>query len=120
MPQSTIVQALNGSINLSRAPRLGPCPGPRIDPLKQLSSSSLNSRVAAQTTLPNGTLGRRWEGGVAEQSTLALFKERRCQIADRIDAYKSELDENGDLIPYTRNSYTREHKLAAIDYALHT
>lgn len=65
-------------------------------------------------------MGRHWEGVAAKQSTLALFEERRRQIADRIDAYECEIDENGDLIPRTRNSYTREHKLAAIYYALHT
>lgn len=68
MPQTTIVKALNGSLNLSRAS----LPGPRIDPLGRLSSSSLNSRVGAQTTLLNGTLGRRWEGGVAKQLVLAF------------------------------------------------
>jgi hypothetical protein len=116
MPQTTIVTALNGSLNLSRAPRLGP----RVYPLNRLSSSSLNSRVGAQTVLPNGTLGRRWEGGTGEESVLALFAERRRQLADGIEAYESELDEDGCPIPLTQHSYTREHKLAAIDYALHT
>jgi hypothetical protein len=116
MPQTTIVAALNGSLNLSRAPRPGPC----INPLNQLSSSSLNSHVGARTLLPNGTLGRRWEGGAGEESVLALFAERRRQLADGIEAYESELDEDGNPIPLTRHSYTREHKLAAIDYALHT
>jgi hypothetical protein len=116
MPQTTIVAALNGSLNLSRAPR----PGPRPNPLNQLSSSSLNSRVGTRTVLPDGTLGRRWEGGASEQSVLALFTERRRQLADGIEDYESELDEDGDPIPLTRHSYTREHKLAAIDYALHT
>jgi len=97
MPQTTIVDALNGSLNLSRAPR----PGPRLKPSNQLSSSSLNSHVGARTTLPNGTEGRRWEGGPAEQSVLSLFKERQRQFADGIDAYKSELDEYGDPIPLT-------------------
>jgi hypothetical protein len=102
MPQTTIVTALNGSLNLSRAPRPGPC----IQPLNQLSSSSLNSRVGARTVLPNGTQGRRWEGGTAEKSVLSLFAERQRQFADGIDDYESKLDEDGDPIPLTRNSYT--------------
>jgi hypothetical protein len=118
MPQTTIVKELNGSLNLSRAP--APCSGPRINPLNQLSSSSLNSRVREQTTLPNRTLGRRWEGEPAKQLILALFEERQRQIANGIDDYASELDENNDPIPLTYNSYTQEHKFAAIDYALHT
>jgi hypothetical protein len=95
MPQTTIVTALNGSLNLLRVPR----PRPRLKPSNQLSSSSLNSRVGARTTLPNGTEGRRWEGGLAEQSVLSLFTECQRQFADGIDAYKSELYENGDPIP---------------------
>jgi hypothetical protein len=55
MPQTTIVAALNGSLNLFRVPRPRPC----INPLNQLSSSSLNSRIGARTLLLNGTLGRR-------------------------------------------------------------
>jgi hypothetical protein len=116
MPQTTIVAALNGTLNLSRLPR----PGPRIDPTCQPGSSTINSRVGPRITLPLGDLGRHWEGGVAEESVLALFKERQHQIAGGIEADESELDENGDQVPLKRNSYTREHKLAAIDYALHT
>jgi hypothetical protein len=51
--------------------------------------------------LPNGTLGRRWEGGTGEESVLALFAERRRQLADRIEAYESELDKDGCPIPLT-------------------
>lgn len=97
MPQTTIVAALNGSLNLSRAP----CPGPCINPSNQLSFSSLNSRVGARTLLPNGTLGRRWEGRTAEESVLALFAERRRQLADGIESYESELDEDGCPISLT-------------------
>lgn len=46
--------------------------------------------------------------------------ERRRQITEGIEADESDLDEYGDRIPLKRNSYTQEHKLAAIDYALHT
>jgi hypothetical protein len=46
--------------------------------------------------------------------------ERRRQIAEGIEADESELDENGDQVPLRQNSYTREPKLAAIDYALNT
>jgi hypothetical protein len=70
--------------------------------------------------LSNGTKGRYWEGGLAKQLVLSLFIERQHQFVDGVDAYESELDENGDPIPLTRNSYTREYKLVAIDYALHT
>jgi hypothetical protein len=116
MPQTTIVAALNGTLNLSRLPR----PRPRIDPTCQPSSSTINSRVGPRTTLSSGGLGRRWEGGVVEESVLALFKERQCQVAEGIEVDESELDENGNRVLLKRNSYTREHKLAAIDYALHT
>lgn len=116
MPQTTIVAALNGSIKLSQAPR----PGPRIDPMRQPGSSTINSRVGPRTSLPSGVLGRCWEGGAGEELVLALFAERRRQIAEGIEADESELDENGDRVPLKRNSYTREHKLAAIDYALNT
>jgi hypothetical protein len=116
MPQTTIVAALNGSIQLCRLPRSGP----HIDPARQLSSSTLNSRVGPRAPLPSGVLGRRWEGGTAEASVLALFVERQRQVAEGIEADESELDENRDRVPLKRHSYTQEHKLAAIDYALHT
>jgi hypothetical protein len=51
---------------------------------------------------------------VAEQSVLALFAERRRQIAEGIEADESELDEDGNRVPLKRHSYTREHKLAAV------
>jgi hypothetical protein len=116
MPQTTIVAALNGSIQLRRLPRSGPC----IDPTRQPSSSTINSRVGPRAPLPSGVLGRRWEGGTAEELVLALFTERRRQIAEGVEADESKLDENGDRVPLKRHSYTQEHKLAAIDYALHT
>jgi hypothetical protein len=114
MPQTTIVAALNGTLNLSRLPRATPRQGPAINPARQRSSSTINSRVGS------GLLERRWEGGVVEISVLALFAERRRQIEEGIEADKSELDEDGNRVPLKRYSYTREHKLAAIDYALHT
>jgi hypothetical protein len=116
MPQTTIVAALNGSIQLRRLPRSGP----RIDPARQLSSSTINSRVGPRAPLPSRVLDRRWEGGTAEESVLALFAKRWRQIAKGVEADKSELDKNRDRVPLKRHSYTQEHKLAAVDYALHT
>ena len=120
MPQTTIVAAINGTLNLSRLPRVMPRQGPTINPTLQRSSSTINSRVGSRTPLSSGLLGRRWEGGVAEKSVLALFAERRRQIEEGIEADESELDEDGIRVPLKRHSYTREHKLAAINYALHT
>ena len=57
---------------------------------------------------------------MAEISVLALFAERRRQVEEGIEADKSELDEDGNQVPFKRHSYTREHKLAAINYTLHT
>jgi hypothetical protein len=87
--------------------------------LNQLSSSP-DSRVGLRTLLSNGTLGRHWEGGADEESVLVLFAERLSQLADRIEAYESELDEDGNPVSFTRHSYNREQKLAGIDYTLHT
>jgi hypothetical protein len=89
MPQTTIAAALNGTLNLSWLPR----PGPRIDPTRQLSSSTIDSRVGPRTALSSGALKRRWEGGAAEESVLALFMERRRQIAEGIEADESELND---------------------------
>jgi hypothetical protein len=115
MPQTTIVAALNRSIQLRQLPHCGPC----VDPTHQPSSSTINSRVGPRAPLPSRVLGRRWEGGTAEESVLALFAGHWHQIAESIEADESELDENKDRVPLKRHSYTREHKLAAVDYALH-
>jgi hypothetical protein len=109
MSQTRIFAALNSTLNLSQLPR--PRPGPRIDPTRQPGSSTIDSRVGPRTALSLGALKRRWEGGVAEESVLALFMERRRQIAEGIEVDESELDEYGDRIPLKRNSYTREQSL---------
>jgi hypothetical protein len=57
---------------------------------------------------------------VAEISVLALFAERHRQVEKGIKADESELDEDGNQVPLKRHSYTKEHKLAAINYTLHT
>ena len=93
MPQSTIVVALNGTLNLSRLACTIPRQGPAIDPTLQRNSFTIDSHVGPRASLSSGVLGRRWEGGTAEESVLALFAERRRQVADGIEADESELDE---------------------------
>jgi len=66
------VAAFNGTINLSQLPRRGP----RLDPIRQSSSSTIDSRVRPRTRLPLGVLGTRWEGGAAEELVLGHFAER--------------------------------------------
>jgi len=80
MPQTTLASALNGGIRLNRAPR--PEPGPRVDPHRQHSSITLSSRTGVLDSRAREGDGRRWGGGVAEQSVLAAFKARRREIVD--------------------------------------
>jgi hypothetical protein len=46
---------------------------------------------------------------VAKKSVLALFAERRCQIAEGIEANESELDEHRNQVPLKRYFFTPEN-----------
>jgi hypothetical protein len=103
--QSTIIGTLNGSLGIQR-PRPGP---PR------------RSTGQADTVL-----GRRLVGGLNERQTVELFAAVRLTQNDGgepgdIDITNGRVeldpdDEDNDYVPSRRYAYSREHKLAAIDY----
>jgi hypothetical protein len=105
--QSTIIGTLNGSLGIQR-PRPGP---PR------------RSTGQADTVL-----GRRLVGGLNKRQTVELFAAVRLtqnnsgepgdiDIANgRVELDLDLDDEDNDYVPSRRYAYSREHKLAAIDY----
>jgi hypothetical protein len=62
---------------------------------------------------------RRWEGGAAEEAVLTAFANHWIKVAEAIERGEAvETDDENE--PNLWNSYTREHKLAAVDYVLYT
>jgi hypothetical protein len=116
MPQTSIVTALNGGLSLSRAPR----PRPRPDHTPVLSTNTLCHRIRASVAVSGDLLAtRRWDGGTAKQAVLTAFIAHRITVAKAIERGETvKTDDKNE--PNLRNSYTREHKLAAVDYALYT
>jgi hypothetical protein len=108
--QTTILSTLNGRISLQRPP-----PPPRPGPVPQ---------VTGQT---NTVLGRRLVGGLNEKQIVKLFATIRltqhddgepgdADIANGRDISLEDEEEELEYIPMRRYAYSREHKLAAIDY----
>jgi hypothetical protein len=107
--QTTIFNALNGSLALARAP-----PPPRQG-LKQKPSGQSDT-----------ILGRRLVGGQNERQVIETFANARLQLdlgelgdEDIVQGViNNDLDDTeDDYIPvYKRHAYSQEHKLAAIDY----
>src|SRR5271155_854134 len=112
--QTTIISANNGTLGVAR-----PLPPSRPGPKPK------------QTNRSDGILGRRLIGGENEQRVLRYFAEFRLsktdggelgdeetvnrEIGESIGEEEVE-DEEDEYIPRRRYAYTREHKLAAIDY----
>jgi hypothetical protein len=101
---------LNGGISIQRPP-----PPPRPGPALKSSSHS-------QTIL-----GRRLIGGLNEKQVAQLFATVRLEQNEDGEPGDLDLvnntgvdedldDPDGDYIPTKRYSYSREHKLAAIEY----
>jgi hypothetical protein len=108
--QTTIFSALNGSLALARAPPPLPL---RQGPKQKTSGQS------------DTVLGRRLVGGQNERQVIETFANARLQLnltepgdEDIIQGVIDDLDDTeDDYIPvHKRYAYTREHKLAAIDY----
>src|SRR6266516_386562 len=116
--QTTIISTNNGTLGVARPP-LPPRPGPKHK----------------ETNRSDTILGRRLIGGVNEQRVLRYFAEFRLSKTDGgepgdeetvnreigksigEDEIRVEDDEEEDeYTPRRRYAYTREHKLAAIDY----
>ena len=109
--QTTILATLNGRLSLQRPP---PAPRPGL--------------VPQATGQANTVLGRRLIGGLNEKQVVELFATVRLaqhddgepgdvDIANRRDTALNDDDEEElEYIPTKRYAYSREHKLAAIDY----
>jgi hypothetical protein len=85
-----------------------------------LSTNTLRHQIGASVAVSGDPLAtRRWEGGTAKQAVLTAFAAHQTTVAKAIG--RGEIVETNDKNePNLRNSYTREHKLAAVDYALYT
>ena len=108
--QTTILNTLNGGLALQRPPST-PRPGPK----------------AKSTGQSNTVLGRRLVGGANEKQVVQLFasvrlsQEEDGEPGDLDIVNNTGVDEDLDdldfeYLPTKRYSYSREHKLAAIDY----
>ena len=107
--QATIIGTLNGNISIQRPP-LTPRPGP----------------APRSTGQANTVLGRRLIGGPNEKQVVELFATVRLTQTE--DGEPGDVDiangrvildedeEDNDYVPSRRYAYSREHKLAAIDY----
>jgi hypothetical protein len=108
--QSTIFSALNGSLAVARPPpRLRGGPKPKT------------------TSHADTVQGRRVVGGANEKQTIELFANARLRQVDNAEPGDEDIvrgvieeeeldDDDGEYLPRHRYSYTREHKLAAVDY----
>jgi hypothetical protein len=104
--QTTIFSTLNGGLSLQRPPRPGPVP-----------------KAAGQA---NTVLGRRLVGGTIEKEVVELFATVRLAQTEEGEPRDEDIvngrvvdeveDDEDEYIPTKRYSYSREHKLAAIDY----
>jgi hypothetical protein len=109
--QTTILDTLNGRLSLQRPP-----PPPRPRPVSQATGQA------------NTVLGRRLVGGLNEKQIVELFATVRLtqhddgepgdiDIANGRDIFfEEDDDEELEYILTRRYAYSREHKLAAIDY----
>jgi hypothetical protein len=114
--QTTILSTLNGGIGIQRPP-----PTPRPGPVPKASGQA------------NTVLGRRLINGQNEKQVLELFATVRLgqddkgtgepgdiDIANRrfpnLEEDEDDEDDEDDYTPTKRYQYSREHKLAAIDY----
>jgi hypothetical protein len=109
--QTTIFGTLNGGISIQRPPL-----PPRL------------GRVPKSTGQANMVLGRRLIGGLNEKQVLELFaivrltqnedgEPRDTDIANgTIPLDEDEEEEEFEYLPMKRYAYSREHKLAMIDY----
>jgi Tc5 transposase DNA-binding domain len=116
--QTTIISTNNGDLGIARPP-----PPPRPGPIPK------------ETNRSDGILGRRLVGGENEQRVLRYFAEFRMsgtdggepgdaetinrEIGESVgdeDIQAEDEDEEDEYKPRRRYAYTREHKLAAIDY----
>ena len=107
--QTTIFNALNGSLALARAP-----PPPRQGPKQKTSGQS------------NTILGRRLVGGQNERHVIETFANAQLQLnlgepgdEDIVQGViNNNLDDTKDdyILVYKRHAYSQEHKLAAINY----
>jgi len=109
--QTTIFSALNGSLALAKPPPLPP----RLSPKPKTSGYA------------DIVLGRRLIGGANERQMVELFANAQLAQADQAEPGDKDIlrgviqedeedDIDGEYLPVHRYSYTREHKLAAIDY----
>jgi hypothetical protein len=110
--QTTIFSTLNGTLSLAKPP-----PPPRLGPRPKTTGHA------------DTVLGRRMIGGINERQTVELFAIARLSQSDTAelgdteivngtaitDDSDSEVDEY-EYLPVKRYAYSREHKLAAIDY----
>jgi hypothetical protein len=108
--QSTIFSALNGSLAVARPP-----PRPRRG-LKLKTTGHANT-----------VRGRRVIGGTNEKQNIELFANARLRQVDNAEPGDEDIvkgvieeeeldDDDGEYLPKHRYSYTREHKLATVDY----
>ena len=108
--QTTILSTLNGRLSIQRPP-----PPPRPGPVPQVTGQA------------NTILGRRLVGGLNEKQVVKLFATVRLtqhddgepgdvDIANGRDISLEDEEEELEYISMRRYAYSREHKLAAIDY----
>ena len=109
--QTTILSTLNGGISIHR-----PAPTPRPGPAPKSTGQA------------NTVLGRRLAGGQNEKQVIELFATVRLAQTDdgepgdvdiangRFEEDEEQEEDQYEYIPTKRYSYSREHKLAAIDY----
>jgi hypothetical protein len=108
--QTTILSTLNGHISIQRPP---PPPRPGLAP---------KSNGHSQTVL-----GRRLVRGLNEKQVAQLFttvrleqnedgEPRDLDLVNNTSVGEDLDDLDGDYIPTKQYSYSREHKLAAIEY----
>jgi len=106
----TIFSALNGSLGVARPP-----PPPRTGPKPRSSGQSSTA------------FGQRLIGGIFEKQTIELFANARLaadqgergdeDIAQGVIDKEEENNTDDEFMPtYHQHKYSREHKLAAIDY----
>lgn len=108
--QTTIFSTLNGGLSLVRPP-------PPLRPGKAPKWSGQADTI----------LGRRIVGGQNEKQVVELFATVRLaqsdnaklgdiDIANGITTFEDDKEDEFEYIPRRRYAYSREHKLAAIDY----
>jgi hypothetical protein len=107
--QTTIFSFLNGSLGIARL-----APPPRLGPKPKTSGHA------------DTVLGRRLIGGINERQTIELFANARLSQVDEAEPggedivrgviLEKEEDDDAEYLLAHRYSYSRETKLAAVDY----